>query len=260
MKKHLLSLLVLLLTTLSTHAFQSGDLYYSIRTDAAEVVAQDYGSENNYKGLTTATIPISVSYNGTRYYVGWIGGGAFCQCTSLTSVNIAYGSRTWVIEENAFKGCTGLTTISFGDAVRQIGKNAFTDCSSLSSITLPSSILEIENGAFEGCSSLSRTNYAGDIEKWCSIKFYDPYANPISYSKNLYIDDNLVTEIDVPSNVTEIKEYAFYNCQSIKSATIPNSVTSIGYYAFYNVLNIEYNGTATGAPWGAKVVIKETDK
>ena len=36
--------------------------------------------------------------------------------------------------------------------------------------------------------------------------------------------------------------------------TIPNSVTSIGEFAFYQVQNINYSGSATGSPWGAKSV------
>ena len=67
-KPFLLSLLVALLTSLSTHAydFQSGDLYYNITSDTTvEVTYQEYRSESNYQGLTTATIPATVTNNGT---------------------------------------------------------------------------------------------------------------------------------------------------------------------------------------------------
>ena len=69
-KRFLLSLLVALLTTLSTHAydFQSGDLYYNITSDTTvEVTYQVQYSSDNYQGLTTATIPATVTYNGTTY-------------------------------------------------------------------------------------------------------------------------------------------------------------------------------------------------
>ena len=75
-KPFLLSLLVALLTTLSTHAydFQSGDLYYYITSDTTVVVTyQEDGSESNYQGLTTATIPATVTYDGTTYAVTSIG-------------------------------------------------------------------------------------------------------------------------------------------------------------------------------------------
>ena len=75
-KPFLLSLWVALLTTLSTHAysFQSGDLYYNITSDnTVRGTCQKWHSESNYQGLTTATIPETVTYNGTTYSVTSIG-------------------------------------------------------------------------------------------------------------------------------------------------------------------------------------------
>ena len=80
-KRFLLSLLVALLTTLSTHAydFQSGDLYYNITSEnTVEVTYQEFWSTSNYKGLTTATIPETVTSDGTTYSVTSIGNEAFC--------------------------------------------------------------------------------------------------------------------------------------------------------------------------------------
>jgi hypothetical protein len=41
-----------------------------------------------------------------------------------------------------------------------------------------------------------------------------------------------VSSITIPSSVTSIGDYAFYNCRSLNSITIPSSVTSIGSGAF----------------------------
>lgn len=41
-----------------------------------------------------------------------------------------------------------------------------------------------------------------------------------------------ITSIIIPSTVTEIGEYTFYNCHLLKSITIPDGVTSIGNDAF----------------------------
>ena len=54
-KPFLLSLLVALLTSLSTHAyyFQSGDLYYSTTSDTTvKITYQEYWSVSNYQGAT----------------------------------------------------------------------------------------------------------------------------------------------------------------------------------------------------------------
>ena len=99
-------------------------------------------------------------------------------------------------------------------SVTSIGESAFSGCTGLTSITIGNSVTSIGKYAFSGCPNL--------------------------------------TSITIPNSVTSIGERAFYNCTDLTSITIPNSVTSIGNYAFDRVLNINYNGTATGAPWGAQ--------
>ena len=56
-----------------------------------------------------------------------------------------------------------------------------------------------------------------------------------------------------PDSVKEIGENAFAGCTAL-NLTIPDSVKLIEYNAFKNVPHIEYHGTATGAPWGAKAI------
>lgn len=48
------------------------------------------------------------------------------------------------IEENAFKGCTNLTTVILPGSLKHIGRNAFVDCKSLKTTVLPESISAIE--------------------------------------------------------------------------------------------------------------------
>ena len=115
-KPFLLLLLVALLTTLSTHAydFQSGDLYYYITSDTTVVATyQEDGSESNYQGLTTATIPATVTYNGTTYSVTSIGNGALRVCTSLTSITIP--NSVTRIGDEAFNRCNKLKNVVIGN-------------------------------------------------------------------------------------------------------------------------------------------------
>ena len=63
-----------------------------------------------------------------------------------------------------------------------------------------------------------------------------------------------LTSITIPNSVTSIGYVAFMGCSSLTSITIPNSVTSIEDNAFLLIPNIEYYGTATGSPWGARSV------
>jgi len=56
---------------------------------------------------------------------------------------------------NAFKNCSGLTSVTISDSVTSIGAGAFADCSALTSVTIPDSATSIGAGAFADCSALT---------------------------------------------------------------------------------------------------------
>ena len=59
------------------------------------------------------------------------------------------------IEGGAFSDCTNLTSITIADSVVTIGSNAFRGCKSLTSVTLPASLEELGEGAFYECEKLN---------------------------------------------------------------------------------------------------------
>ena len=141
-----------------------------------------------------------------------IGGKAFSDCTSLTSVTIPDSVTS--IGKQAFMYCTSLTGVTIPDSVTSICDNTFDGCTSLTSVTIPNSVTSIGKGAFSNCTSL--------------------------------------TSVTIPGSVTRIGVGAFASCTSLTSVTIPDSVTSINNGAFYDcssLTDVYYAGSE--AQWKA---------
>lgn len=232
MKKILSFILALVATTLSAYDFQVGDLYYNITSDSTvEVTCKENYSSSNYANLATATIPESVTYNGTTYSVTSIGDHAFSYCHSLTSItipesvtsigssafywcqslesivveqgNVTYDSRencNAIIETASNTLIIGCKNTTIPNSVTSIGEDAFFDCRNLNSIVIPNSITNIGESAFGGCISLA--------------------------------------SITIPNSVIDIGEWAFGECISLASCTIGNGVRSIGYATFYSCISL----------------------
>ena len=122
-------------------------------------------------------------------------------------------------------------------SVTRIGEKAFWGCY-IYSVVIPDSIMKIESKAFECCWELEIIRISS-IEAWCNIEFNGPYSNPLTYAKNLYINEEHVTDLIIPSTVPIIKDHTFSYCEGLTSVTILDGVTKIGEGAFIYCTNIE---------------------
>ena len=199
---------------------------------------------------------------------------AFQGCSGLTSVTI--GSGVTSIDTDAFAGCIGLTSVTIPNSVTSIGNSAFYNCSSLTSVTIPNSVTSIGEQAFYNCRALSsvtignsvssigrdaflycdglKSVHISDLDAWCRLDFYYSSSNPLSYAHHLYLDEEEITELVIPSTVTSIGHGAFQSCRGLTSVTIPNSVTSIGASAFagcFNLTSITIPNSVTSIGYGA---------
>ena len=108
----------------------------------------------NCSSLTSITIPNSVTS---------IGGSAFSGCSALTSMIVENGNTTYdsregcnaIIETKTNTLIAGCQNTVIPNSVISIGNNAFSGCSSLTSVTIPNSVTSIGNYAFYYCSALT---------------------------------------------------------------------------------------------------------
>ena len=223
--KHLLITLLALCVSAVANAYEIGGIYYDISGTTATVTR----GEGSYSG--NVTIPETINYNGSTYSVTEIGENAFLGCSGLTSITIP--NSVTEIRYGAFWGCKGLTSVTIPNSVTSIGSTAFYCCEGLTSITIPNSVTEIGNQAFDICSGLESIiveagNTRYDSRDNCNAIIETSSNTLIAGCKNTII----------PNNVTSIGHFAFEGCTGLTSVTIPNSVTWIGDYAFSGCLGL----------------------
>lgn len=137
------------------------------------------------------------------------------------------------------------------EGVIHIGEKAFYNCSFIESITIPKSLKSIGKNAFYGDSNYNhwvdhdshfrvyRTNLSKinitDVAAWCSIDFGDGslfhFGQGRSKGLDLYLNNEIITNLVIPHGVTFISEFAFSRC-ALKSVSIPSSVKKIGPHVF----------------------------
>lgn len=188
-----------------------------------------YGTFKNCNELTNITIPNSVTK--IKPY-------AFYNCTGLKSVVISDSITR--LDSYIFYGCTGLSNVVIGNSVGSITTNAFSGCSGITELTMPASSY-FDGSAFKGCINIDKVTLTKG-----SGKMYD-YSDASHRSAPWYIGKSSTVIID--DGVTDISEYAFYNCNNLKNLTVGNSVKTVDRYAFYNcdsLTNVYYTGNIAG--------------
>ncbi len=214
------------------------DVRYQITSDTfpytAAVVQYTHTVYYSYFYSGSINIKDTIEYNGTTYTVTAIDDYAFYGCSNLTNVSIPNTVKT--IGSYSFNG-SGITTITIPDSVVSIGTYAFYN-SQLTSVTIGNSVKNVGRFAFNS-GQLARTNYTGTISQWCSINFKSNSANPVFNSQNLYINNQLVTELTFPNNVDTIKKATFINDTCIKSIVFGDSLKHIADSAFWGCSSID---------------------
>ena len=97
----------------------------------------------------------------------------------------------------------------------RLPNNAFRNCDLIENITIPTTTNIISNYAFATCVNLKRLN------------------------------SNIDGVFNIPTAITAIPKYAFYNCQAAEKITLSNKVTLIGERAFADCFSLKYFNSDT---------------
>ncbi len=157
---------------------------------------------------------------------------AFSNCTNLTEITI--GSNLSTISNNAFDNCIKLTNLILSEGTNYIYSCLSEALNELTTITIPSSVIWVEFDALNS-KNITTIIFTGNLKQWITKK-WDPWN--ISKSYDLFIDNQKITNIQLPEEMTEIDKNAFSNCISLTEITIPNSVRKIGECAFFECTNL----------------------
>ena len=202
------------------------------------IEAIEAGAFYGCTGLTDISLPTTLKTLGRR---------SFYQCSNLVSITIPV--QVEEIESSTFYECSKLQNVSLPEGLTSIGSWAFSNCSALEKIEIPSSLKYIGANGFYNCRALKGV-YITDLAAWCRISMPGQelgggYAgeyhdnNPLIYAHNLYLNNELVTDLVIPQGVETVGALTFIKATCLKSVTIPEGCKTLGGGAFYGCNNIE---------------------
>ena len=76
-----------------------------------------------------------------------------------------------------------------------------------------------------------------------------PFNSPI-IPKDFFRSNFMITSVALPEHITEIDDYAFFNCQLLKTIVMSDNITRIGVKAFDGCLSLK----EINIPKGVKVI------
>lgn len=176
--------------------------------------------------------------------LGAINSEMFYACKTLKTIHIP--ASVEIIEAAAFKNCTSLRDVSFGEGailktiggyggMDEYGFGAFLGCTALTNITIPASVEEIQASAFKNCTSLQKVVF----EEGSQLRFigggrWEFNERGDGYSYGAFKNCKSLTAITIPANVDNIESHAFEGCSSLATLTFAeeSKLKIISKYAF----------------------------
>lgn len=190
------------------------------------------------ESLTSVTLPKSL-----KTLPDWTFSSCFNQNDNLTSILIDDSNPYYSSDGSAlfdkyktkmFFAVKSLREYAIPSSVSEIRQEAFYNCRHLKTLVLPLRLKSVNGSHFSNCDSL----YSISVDEKNPYLCSDGSALYNKDKSELVFVCHTVRKMSIPSSVTKIGDYAFYNCTNLTSIELPSGVTEIGYYAFYNCTNL----------------------
>jgi len=179
--------------------------------NGGKVFICEWGDKNNEMHVTQK---LAYSLNKDKQSYSVIGIGT-CTDTEVVISAEYEGLPVTAIGNDAFKGNTGIVSVTIPDSVTSIGTNAFANCESMSSVTLGSGLVTIDYGAFHNCKSLLEITipaslktirdpyYSSDrgVFENCTSLYIITYDGTTESWKNIFVGADWIKN----TKVTEVK-------------------------------------------------------
>lgn len=188
-----------------------------LKDEVKTIVLPNYMTEipteffKDFTNLTTVVLPSTIEK---------IGVDAFKGCDNL-EYKIDKNCKYLGNEDNPYFACIGpqnlvIKEATISDKTKLIADDAFKNCNQLAEITVP--FIGINKKSFDTFGSI-----------FGSTSYYQ-YNNCVPQS---------LTKVTINSNIEEIKDFAFANCNNIHEINIPSSVNKIGMQSFDSCFSLQ---------------------
>ncbi len=173
---------------------------------------------DNYAFRDTDISSVKVGDN-----VRWIGDGAFNGCKNLKSVDL--GKSVETLGREVFVNSTGLTVFKFSPALKEIGQLLFGNNTKITDLNLNGNLnFKFENGIIysSDMSVIYESLISADLSDYempKSVVELRPYA--------FYSQEEIKT-IKLNSGIKSVPDGCFASCKGLTELSIPDSVESIG--------------------------------
>lgn len=233
-------------------AFEDCSKLKSISIPLLKRPLKEIFGESLTKNISTLTINSGNLTNISDYF--------FADCSNLNE--IIFNVNVTAIGKYAFSNCFSLNSCEIPNSVTSIGDYAFNNCIKIISANVPTSVKQVGKLIFNGCYSLKTLNVP--VANTKSIGSYINNSNYFNLNSITLIDTKIIPdnyfmgftclkdfdftnyqkigknafsntgleEVSISSNIDEIGEGAFSNCNNLRNATINANISKVPSYIF----------------------------